>query len=104
MVRIILVLLMSIKVFSQTAGGGLTDIDGNTYNSVIIGSQEWSTENLEVTKFRNGDVIPEVTLNDQWLLSYGWCYYNNEESNGDLYGKLYNWEAVKDSRGLAPEG
>jgi uncharacterized protein (TIGR02145 family) len=62
--------------------------------------------NLEVTTYRNGDPIPQVTDPAAWgLLSTGaWCYYNNNSANGPVYGKLYNWYAVNDPRGVAPAG
>jgi uncharacterized protein (TIGR02145 family) len=82
------------------------DIDGNQYNVVKIGNQVWTKENLNVSKYRNGDVIPQVTDPAQWanLTTGAWCYYNNDPANGAIYGKLYNWYAVNDPRGLAPEG
>jgi uncharacterized protein (TIGR02145 family) len=78
----------------------------HTIKSVIIGSQEWAVENLDVEHYRNGDVIPQVQNADEWknLSTGAWCYYENETSNGTTYGKLYNWFAVNDPRGLAPEG
>lgn len=72
--------------------------------------QEWSTKNLDVSIFRNGDSIPEAKTANEWEQAGengkpAWCYYaNNEESNGKIYGKLYNWYAVNDPRGLAPAG
>jgi uncharacterized protein (TIGR02145 family) len=74
--------------------------------TVTIGSQEWTAENLNVEHYRNGDLIPQVQDEDKWLkLKTGaWCYYENNSENGKTYGKLYNWYAVNDSRGLAPEG
>jgi uncharacterized protein (TIGR02145 family) len=76
---------------------------------VTIGNQVWTSENLNVDKFRNGDAIPEIQTIDAWLKAYrdgkpGWCYYNFDTANGIRYGKLYNWHAVNDPRGLAPEG
>jgi uncharacterized protein (TIGR02145 family) len=73
---------------------------------VIIGTQQWMKENLDVTTYRNGDVIPQVTSNAEWagLTTGAWCYYNNDPANGAIYGKLYNWYAVNDPRGLAPAG
>ena len=84
----------------------ITDIDGNTYNTVKIGNQEWTAENLNVEHYRNGDVIPQVQDKAQWseLTTGAWCYYKNDSKNGKTYGKLYNWYAIHDSRGLAPEG
>jgi uncharacterized protein (TIGR02145 family) len=90
-----IVLLLTISTFSQTPGGGVTDIDGNRYNSVIIGTQEWMKENLNVSKYTDGTPIPQVTDASQWsnLTTGAWCYYNNDPANGAIYGKLYNWYA-----------
>lgn len=73
---------------------------------VQIGTQVWTTKNLNVSRFRNGDLIPHVPDASQWAyINYpAWTYYNNISTNGTVYGKLYNWYAVNDSRGLAPEG
>ena len=83
-----------------------TDFDGNTYLPVTICNQTWSKSNLNVSHYRNGDEIPQVTDPTQWanLTTGAWCYYNNLSSNGTTYGKLYNWYAVNDARGLAPIG
>ena len=77
-----------------------------SYPFITIGTQTWSTKNLDVSTYRNGDPIPEVTDFDEWLnLSTGaWCYFDNDPANGEIYGKLYNWYAVADPRGLAPSG
>ena len=79
---------------------------GNNNGTVIIGNQEWTTKNLNVSRYRNGDIIPEVRNQKEWdkLTTGAWCYYNNDPKNGALYGKLYNWYAVNDPRGLAPVG
>jgi uncharacterized protein (TIGR02145 family) len=66
-------------------------------------------ENLNVSTFRNGDPIPEVKSDEEWKRAGenqqpAWCYYNNDPANGAKYGKLYNWFAVNDPRGLAPTG
>lgn len=63
-------------------------------------------QNLNVSRYRNGDIIPQVTDPTQWanLTTGAWCYYNNDSANRAVYGKLYNWYAVNDARGLAPEG
>ncbi len=84
----------------------VTDIEGNNYKTVAIGNQVWIAENLNVSKYRNGEVIPQVQNNDEWikLTTGAWCYYENKTENGVVYGKLYNWYAVTDPRGLAPEG
>ncbi|MCF7815049.1 MAG: fibrobacter succinogenes major paralogous domain-containing protein, partial [Candidatus Cloacimonetes bacterium] len=84
----------------------VTDIDGNVYQTLVLGDQEWMAENLKVTHYRNGDPIPNVTTNSTWagLSTNAYCYYDNDPANGDTYGALYNWYAVDDARGLAPEG
>ena len=83
----------------------ITDIDGNTYTSVIISNQEWMAENLKVTHYRNGDAIPEVTDNSQWTnLSNGAYCVHNYFDDIETYGLLYNWYAVNDSRNIAPTG
>ena len=69
----------------------VTDIDGNVYQTVQIGDQFWMAENLKVTHYQNGDEIP--------------CnVYNDDPSNAAIYGRLYNWYAVDDERGICPEG
>ena len=77
-----------------------------TGSTVTICAQVWMTKNLDVTTYRNGDAIPQVTDPIQWtnLTTGAWCYYNNDAANGPIYGKLYNWYAVNDVRGLAPTG
>jgi hypothetical protein len=88
-----------------------SDIEFTTINvinlpSVTICAQTWTTNNLDVTTYRNGDAIPQVTDPTAWanLTTGAWCYYNNDAANGPIYGKLYNWYAVTDPRGLAPQG
>ena len=73
---------------------------------IKIGTQTWSTKNLDVTTYRNGDAIPQVQDKNSWenLTTGAWCYYKNNSANGIKYGKLYNWYAVNDPRGLAPKG
>ena len=73
---------------------------------IEIGKQVWMTRNLDVTAYRNGDPIPYVTDVTVWagLTTGAWCYYNYDPSNGSGFGKLYNWYAVSDPRGLAPIG
>jgi uncharacterized protein (TIGR02145 family) len=76
---------------------------------VKIGNQIWTSKNLNVDKFNNGDIIPEAKTAVEWKTAYknrkpAWCYYDNDTTNGLEYGKLYNWYAVKDPRGVAPKG
>lgn len=75
----------------------------------MTGSQIWMAENLDVASFLNGDPIPEVKSSEEWENAYrderaAWCYYDNNSSDSKKYGRLYNWYAVKDPRGLAPKG
>ena len=77
--------------------------------TVTIGKQVWMTKNLDVSTFRNGDPIPEAKTDEAWKAAGenkqpAWCYYDNDPKNGTKYGKLYNWYAVNDPRGLAPAG
>ena len=91
---------------SFTTVNALTDIDGNNYQLITICNQTWTKSNLNVSHYRNGDIIPQVTDATQWngLTTGAWCYYANMSSNGIISGKLYNWYAVNDPRGLAPAG
>lgn len=74
--------------------------------NVIIGIQKWTLKNLDIATYRNGDIIPQVTDSAQWanLTTGAWCYYKNDPANEAMYGKLYNWYAVNDSRGISPSG
>ncbi|MBZ5855486.1 fibrobacter succinogenes major paralogous domain-containing protein [Flavihumibacter profundi] len=85
----------------------LTDIDGNDYDTVKIGTQFWMKQNLKSAHYRNGDLIPNVTNPNAWsrLTTGAWCWYNNDSAHyAAVYGRLYNWYAVNDPRGLAPTG
>lgn len=87
-------------------GSGVTDIDGNNYRTVILNNQEWMAENLRSSKYANGDIIPNVTDNSEWenLSTGAWSYYNNDSQFNIVYGKLYNWIGVDDSRNVCPSG
>jgi uncharacterized protein (TIGR02145 family) len=82
------------------------DIDGNTYNTVLIGTQCWLRSNLKVSKYKNGDAITTELNNGTWSSTTSGAYtiYNNDNVNDAIYGKLYNWYAVADNRGLCPNG
>jgi hypothetical protein len=91
--------------------GAVTDIEGNTYKTLQIGTQIWMAENLRVTKFRNNVAIQSLSDSLLWANVYDnntqiplWCYYQNEASNQLPYGKLYNWHAVVNAGGLCPHG
>ena len=80
--------------------------DGDSYSTVQIGNQLWMAENLKVTHYNNGDKIPTDYSNDEWLnLSTGaYAVYNDDPSNAETYGNLYNWYSVDDERGICPAG
>jgi uncharacterized protein (TIGR02145 family) len=85
----------------------ITDINVNVYDTVRIGSQLWMKVNLNTTRYRNGDPIPNVTDPTAWaaLTTGAYCYFDNDSATyAATYGKLYNWYAVNDPRGLAPAG
>ncbi len=89
-----------------TQGNGVTDIDGNFYPSIIINGQEWMQENLKVGHYRNGDPITTGLDDAAWEITTNGAYGINENNmaNNTIYGKLYNWYAVNDSRNLCPAG
>lgn len=84
----------------------VTDADGNSYETIQIGTQLWMKENLKTTKYCNGDDILNVTTNAWYSLSTpAWTYYNNDSNNDNNgYGKLYNWYAMRDARNVCPCG
>lgn len=92
---------------SSAIGQTLTDYDGNEYQTVIIGYQEWMAENLRTTHFSNGTPIAEPgSDNDAWEsdTTGALTWYNNDDSWADAYGALYNWYAVNSEHGICPEG
>ena len=82
------------------------DIDGNTYKTIIIGTQEWMAENLRTTRYRNGDNIHHIVDQTHWkeMTEGAWCYFENNNSNKCPFGNLYNAYAVEDSRNICPVG
>ena len=84
----------------------LTDIDGNVYNTVEIGSQCWMEENLKVERYRDGSNIPTGLSDAAWqaATTEAFAVYDNDTANKATYGLLYNWYAVADARGLCPTG
>jgi uncharacterized protein (TIGR02145 family) len=86
-----------------------SSIQQDVYTSENISNMEWMTENLNVSNFKNGDIIPEARTTEEWLKASeekqpAWCYVNNEETSENGNGKLYNWYAIYNKAGLAPEG
>jgi uncharacterized protein (TIGR02145 family) len=92
-----------ILLSAYTCGSCLDCIPGS---ELTIGTQIWTGCNLDVDVYSNGDSIPQVEDPTAWaaLTTGAWCHYNNNPVNGTTYGKLYNWYAVNDPRGLAPTG
>ncbi len=90
----------------------IMDIDGNIYHTVTIGSQVWMVENLRVTRYRNGDTIPNISNVSGWANNGNanktgigaYCNYNNDTNNVAMYGRLYNFFAVSEDRSIAPAG
>ena len=88
------------------AYGVIADVQGNSYRTISIGSQEWMAENLNTSIYRNGDTIASSLTNEQWnTADYGaWADYNDDASNRCPYGRLYNAWVVLDERGVCPLG
>ena len=106
---IVYMTIASVSCFSQQYGSFKDPRDGRVYKTVKIGSQEWMAENLNASLFRNGDTIQEAKTPMEWKRACdekipAWCYYENKTLNGQKYGKLYNFYASIDPRGLAPIG
>lgn len=96
-IALLCAMLVPFPAFAQTSG------------DVKIGKQIWMSKNLDVSTFRNGEPIPQAKTEEEWVNAGeneqpAWCYYDNDPENGKKYGKLYNWYAVNDARGLAPVG
>lgn len=87
--------------------GSVSDIEGNIYKTIQIGTQLWMVENLKTTKYDDGTFIPYITDNVEWsnLTTPGYSWFNNDASSfKNTYGALYNWYAINDSRNLCPTG
>jgi len=93
-------------LIAQIKAQTVTDYDGNVYNTVTIGTQVWMKQNLKVTHYVNGDVIPNVTDNTAWsgLTTGAYSYYDNSAANLSVYGNLYNYFSTVDTRKLCPTG
>jgi uncharacterized protein (TIGR02145 family) len=109
LLSVLLILLPSLYLVAQKTGNFTDARDNTIYKTVKIAKQTWMAENLNVSIFRNGDTIREAKSAEDWdnarmLFEPAWCYYNFDPVNGEKYGKLYNWYAVHDNDGLAPEG
>lgn len=105
MKKIVLLLTGFVALNSQMKAQTVTDIDGNVYNTVTIGTQTWMKENLKVTKYNDGTAIPLLTDGTSWSSGTpGYCWYNNDQlTYGNTYGALYNWHTVNTGN-LCPTG
>ncbi len=95
----------------EVCGNGIDDncngmVDECCLTTVNICGVNWMNKNFDCTTYSNGDEIPQVTDAAQWaaLTTGAWCYYNNDPATGAVYGKLYNYYAITDPRGIAPAG
>lgn len=103
------ILIIAITITADKSVAQVIAQDGKTYSTHLIGKQNWMTENLNVSTFKNGDAIMEAQTASDWAKAAAeekpaWCYYMNDNGKDTITGKLYNWFAVTDPRGLAPEG
>ena len=91
---------------SVAVSSEIRDIDSNLYHSVKIGKQEWLVENLRVTRYQNGNPIPDVQDGVKWrqMKTGAFCNYDNEPVFAITFGRLYNWYAVDDPRKICPKG
>lgn len=88
------------------SAGSVSDIDGNIYSTVQIGTQEWMAQNLNTTHYADGSEIPNITEDTTWAttLNGAWCDHDNNPINGAIYGKLYNWHIVNNASSVCPTG
>lgn len=105
-VTVLMVIIRCKKDATETVT--VTDIDGNIYNTVTIGTQVWMKENLKTTKYSNGDIIgttnpSTLDITSEATPKYQWAYDGNE-TNVATYGRLYTWFVVSDSRNVCPTG
>lgn len=103
---LLFIIVFSYLIIATSCSDNNTSPSKTFYETVKIGKQTWMLNNLNVDRYRNGDKIQHINDWEDWMLtkSGAWCYYQYEGENGPVYGKLYNWYAVNDPRGLAPEG
>ncbi|MCX6335307.1 MAG: fibrobacter succinogenes major paralogous domain-containing protein [Bacteroidia bacterium] len=102
----VLIFTNGCKKDEDSPSNGVTDIDGNIYDTVAIGTQVWMVENLKTTKYNDGTSIPLVTVEAAWsnLTTPGYCFYDNDAgTNKATYGAIYNWYTVNTGK-LCPTG
>lgn len=91
---------------SISCGNSVSDIDGNQYDVVRLGDQCWMADNLRTSRFRDGTEIPVITGDEEWISANtpAMCYFENENSNNEPHGRLYNYRAISSALGICPEG
>jgi len=101
-----IILLVNIILWESEPEDVCEDIDGNVYETVWIGEQLWMAENLKVTHYNNGDAITHITNEEHWgSLDEGqYGVYDDEPTNANIYGNIYNWAVIGDIRGICPVG
>jgi len=94
------------KKTEESCGFTISDIDGNTYNTIQIGYQCWMRSNLRVSRYRNGDLIQNNLDDLNWsnTISGSFAIYSGDATNEVIHGKLYNWFSIADSRNICPIG
>ena len=101
-----IILLVNIILWESEPEDVCEDTDGNVYETVWIGEQLWMAENLKVTHYNNGDAITHITNEEHWGSmdegQYG--VYDDEPTNANIYGNIYNWAVIGDIRGICPVG
>ncbi len=103
-------ILCNTGLYAQEKSETVTDVEGNVYQTVKIGTQTWMAENLKVTRFANGEGIPEIKSNEKWPTAYGaFCWYNNDIFFKNTYGALYNFyiidqQSIPGGKRLTPKG
>jgi uncharacterized protein (TIGR02145 family) len=91
---------------SKTDSSRVTDIDGNIYDTIKIGTQVWLQQDLKTTHYRDGSPIPLITNDSAWskLTNGAYCNYNNDTTSASVYGRLYNWYVISNPAGICPAG
>lgn len=102
----ILLIMILLLILSCKKEDNQINPPADSFATVTMCSKTWAKINLDVDRYQNGDAIPEVKDPEKWSTQTtgAWCYYNNDPALGAIYGKLYNWYAINDPRGLAPKG
>lgn len=104
-----IIILLAFTITCLTGFQLKSNSQDTAIKEIVIGKQTWMQTNLNTVTFKNGDLISEAKNSEDWLKAAtekqpAWCYFGNNQKNGLKYGRLYNWYAVNDARGIAPAG